>query len=417
MKRASVAVIALALVGTSCAGGSQTRTVLIDYRHDEYASAFLNYFPNHVEAHPGDTVVFHQAWSGEPHSVTMGTVVDNYGKLMKPYLKIFAEKGYAGLPDEPPKKVAKFEKNLPWMTGDSGKVAQNGAQPCFLRKGSPPSKPGTACTKAQHRQPEFNGTYSYYNSGFIPYEGENGDTYTLKLSKDIKPGEHFFYCNYHGPFMSGFLQVKPPSEKLASAGDVAKRASREIAVDGRPLLKDFRDLQKGRYQPPKSELAEIEKLGLTRRSGGKTYFKGWLAGFGSDEIDTALLNEFIPKRVTAHVGEKLRWLVLGSHTISFNVPKYFPVISVDKNGKVAFNPKIKPSFGGAPDPSGRGHEEHQPGVIAVDAPAWDGKGFWSTGLLDAFDNPVLYSLRITKPGTYKFACLIHPPMVGTLEVS
>jgi len=29
---------------------------------------------------------------------------------------------------------------------------------------------------------------------------------------------------------------------------------------------------------------------------------------------------------------------------------------------------------------------------------------------------VEYTLRVSTPGTYRFACLIHPPMVGTLRV-
>ena len=51
----------------------------------------------------------------------------------------------------------------------------------------------------------------------------------------------------------------------------------------------------------------------------------------------------------------------------------------------------------------------------VDAGSWDGKGFYSSGLIGG--GPYLeWSVRITRPGKYRYACLIHPPMVGTLEV-
>jgi len=63
--------------GGSAAGGGEERTVLVDYRHDQFASAFLRYYPEQVKVRQGDTVRFKQAWTGEPHSVTMGKVVDD----------------------------------------------------------------------------------------------------------------------------------------------------------------------------------------------------------------------------------------------------------------------------------------------------------------------------------------------------
>jgi hypothetical protein len=54
----------------------------------------------------------------------------------------------------------------------------------------------------------------------------------------------------------------------------------------------------------------------------------------------------------------------------------------------------------------------------VDAKPWNGHGFWSSGFIEPGDaGVVFYRMRITKPGTYKFACLIRPPMVGTLKVT
>jgi hypothetical protein len=57
----------------------------------------------------------------------------------------------------------------------------------------------------------------------------------------------------------------------------------------------------------------------------------------------------------------------------------------------------------------------QPG--SLDAGEWDGSGFVSTGLVQALDAPVFVSVTFTKPGTYNLACLIHPRMVGEVEVS
>jgi plastocyanin len=417
MRKAVAATIALAVICTGCAGGSQIRTVLVDYKHDEFAGSFLSYFPKSIETHPGDTVVFRQAWSGEPHSVTMGSMVDKYGQLLKPYLEIFAKKGYEGLPDETPKNIEPIEKKLPWMSDDNGNIAQNGAQPCFLTKGTPPRDPDEPCRKAQQRQPAFTGRQTYYNSGFIPYEGQQGDTYTVKLAPDVKLGEHFFYCNYHGPFMSGFINVKPKGAEIDSAGDVAKEARREIDISAKPLLREFRAAEAGRTPIPKDMVDDAERLGLpTKTSGGKTFYTGWLAGDGAEEVDNGLIDEFIPSKLEARVGEKLTWVVIGTHTISFDVPKYFPIIKIAKDGKISLNEKIRPPFGGAPKISGLGEHEGASPTPETDGGSWDGEGFWSSGLIES-ENFAVYHLRITKPGAYKFACLIHPSMVGTLEVS
>jgi plastocyanin len=416
MKRIALVAALLAVVSTACGGGSQTRTVLVDYKHDEFAGAFLEYFPKEVDAHPGDTILFRQAWTGEPHSVTMGTVANKLGRAMKPYFKIFEEEGYAGLPPEPPKEIRAFERKLPWMVGEDGKVQQNGAQPCFLNKGAPPKKASQPCTDAQQRQPAFNGKQSYYNSGFIPYEGPNGDTFEMQLSDDIEPGRHFFYCNYHGEFMSGFLNVKPSSTEIASQSDVAKKANREIETVAKPLLREFRKAERGELEPPKEVVPDLERLDLTRKRGAKTYLRGWLSGLSVDGVDNATINEFIPRNVKAKVGEKITWVQIGGHSISFNVPEYFPIIQVLKNGTVRRNPKLDPPAGGAPEIPDPEESDGPPKPLVIDAGSWNGRGFWSSGVFYS-ESFTAYSLRITRPGTYKFACLIHPPMVGTLVVS
>src|SRR6185503_174980 len=115
------------------------------------------------------------------------------------------------------------------------------------------------------------------------------------------------------------------------------------------------------------------------------------------------------------VGAPITWKMMGSdHTISFNPPKYFPPIEFRKDGTVRFNPKLEPPAGGAKEyksPDGPPPEEPP----SFDGGTYDGKGFWSSGLIGG--EPYLeYTMRISKAGTYSFACLLHPPMVGTLVV-
>ena len=61
----------------AAAVGGQTFHVSVDGSAKGANESFLAYFPNQVRVHPGDTVVFTWHGPGEPHTVTLGTDVDN----------------------------------------------------------------------------------------------------------------------------------------------------------------------------------------------------------------------------------------------------------------------------------------------------------------------------------------------------
>jgi plastocyanin len=435
MRNAAIIGIAAGLIVSGCGGvnpnAPQTRTVLVDYSHDEFASFFLSYFPREIDVRPGDTIVFKQTWTGEPHTVTMGTKVDELGEAMQPFFKAFEEGGWAALPDEPPPEILALEEELPWMFSEEDTVAQNGAQPCYLDTGVPPKDPNTPCAPEQQEQPPFNGKQSYYNSGFIPYEGPSGNTFTLPLADDMDPGRHFYYCNLHGEFMSGWVNVKPKGSDIPSQGDINRQARREIDEESKLLLEEFRKAAAGRFEPPPEARPWLRENGLTE---GR-YFSGFFAGLSPPEDATVHggINEFIPRDITVKPGEKVTWVMMGGHTISFNVPKYFPIIEVSADGVVKRNPRLDPPAGGAPEPPAEeegppgegegppGEGEGPPGEgepmepVEIDGGTFDGAGFWSSGLI--YGDPYLvYHLRFSEPGTYKYACLIHPPMVGAVNV-
>ncbi len=85
MRRCRAVLGVVALLASACGGGGpgaaggETRKVLVDYKHDQFSASFLAYFPTDVRVHAGDTVEFKQFWTGEPHTVTMGTMIDELG--------------------------------------------------------------------------------------------------------------------------------------------------------------------------------------------------------------------------------------------------------------------------------------------------------------------------------------------------
>lgn len=390
---------------TACTSGEAPRTILVDWSHDEFASFVAANFPREVSVHPGAELMFKQTWTGEPHSVTGGTLVNDLMALVEPFI----EKGLRGeeIPDDPPKDIKALENELPWAFYEDEEATdfnQSGAQPCYLTDDAPPTD-GEPCDEADQQQPEFTGEHRFYNSGLIPYEGPQGNEYTVRLSDDIAPGDYWFYCNVHGEFQSTKVIVKPRSETIDTPTNINERARDEIrdAFEGSSEVYR-RAEEKGEFRAdPEDEDVVVE---------------GNFAGLWDPKgFHWQTINEFVPRRMTVDAGDEITWNVFGFHTISFGVPKYFPILTFEDDGTVKRNPKLDPPAGGAKRfEADEGEFDPDAGPIRFDAGSYDGDGFWSSGAI-AGDPWVEYSMRITEPGTYKYACLVHPPMVGTVVVT
>ena len=392
-----VVVAAVVVAGSACgtstssAGGRQTLVVQVDHKSDEFASTFIHYFPDHVQLHPGDTVKFDQTWTGEPHSVTMGTSVDEFLGIALPAFAKY--KSEAEAPKELVDQINQLQRAQPSMGGNApGEVVQTAAQPCYLDSGSPPQD-GSACPK--RAQPAFNGRQTYYNSGFIPYQGVKGNTFTLKLSDDIKPGTYRYYCTLHGADMNGVIEVKPKTESIPPASAVALAAQKDIerfSVEPRQDLKD----------------AAAGKL--------PNNWKLPIVGVPTKDVPLSI-NEFLPSTIQAKVGEKVTWTFTQDHTISFNVPKYFPIATVGKGWHGHYQPRrlLPVKWPGTPPDRGDPHGDVPIPPISVDAGSWDGGGgFHSSG--SGWAPGDTYAVTFTKAGTYTYACVLHPPMIGKVVV-
>jgi plastocyanin len=384
MNRVALVLAALlAACGTNSANGAATRRVLVDYSPDDLVTSAFAYFPRFVEAHPGDTIDFHQTWTGEPHTITLGTLTEPLGDTIKPLFREHKE-----LPDY----LDTTEYGLPtvWPTDDNAPLSINqvAAQPCYVRSGAVP----TDVAKCPKKQPAFDGTQAFYNSGYIPYRGNKRDEFRVPLAPSIKPGEYFYYCLLHGPGMGGFIDVKPEGVKLAS-----------------PQGFHDPDLEAGvaTTRKAKAQAAKVRLPGSDIQAGSFSYYV-------NTKDPPVSLNEFVPSTFRAKVGRKVTWSFTDGpgHTVSFDVPAYFPVISFKKNGVVEFNDDVAAPQGGPGFPPGEG-EPPEDGY-AVDAGNYDGGHFLSSGFPDG---PMRYSVTFTKPGTYPYACLIHPLMLGKVVVS
>ncbi|MEY2418202.1 MAG: hypothetical protein QOG90_882 [Actinomycetota bacterium] len=389
-------VLAVMGLGACSSGGGNSRTIEVDYHSDDFAGSFLGYYPREVTVKPGMTLKFHQTWTGEPHSVSFGTLIDNGIKPVLPLLDNVAA-GKEPLPQEPPPEYDQklFEERLPSFFGQGDSISQAAAKPCFAKTEAQLPLDQKACAKANETQPEFTGSYAYYSSGFIPFQGSRGNTYEIKIADNAKEGTYYYYCNVHGVPMGGKVTIKKGAT-VESQAALNRRGKAEADRVAKPLLAAYR-----------KELA------------GKSELKGNLAGSGDDSTEgvEGVVNEFTPRTITSKVGDKVTWTFDGNHTISFNVPPYTPLFKNNKKGELQFNGALDKAVGGWPGaPEGHGEfDGPPPPPIHLDAGDFDGSGgLKSSGT--GFNTGDTYSVTFTKAGTYPYACLIHPGMIGKVVV-
>lgn len=402
MKKIKAALLAGALammgLGACSNSGGDSRTIEVDYRSDKFAGAFLGYYPREVTVTPGTKLKFHQTWTGEPHSVTFGKMMDDelvgnpdLLRLLDGYVD-----GTIEVPDEPPKEYDEefWDSKLPALFTEGDDLGQDAAFPCYVRRESQLPKNDKKCSAAQQKQPEFTGRDAYYSSGFIPFEGPRGNTFEMKIADDAKEGTYFYNCNVHGVLMSGKVTVDKDA-------DVESQAS--MNRRGRAEAKRLEDVLSKTYEKEKRGNAEYSLP---------------LAGSGDESTEQVMAGvlEFTPRTINASVGEKVTWSFIGDHTLSFNVPAYTPLFKFEK-GKLVYNHGLNEAAGGWPGAPERSddHEGPPPPPVSVDAGNFDGSGkLKSSGT--GWGDGDKYSVTFTKPGTYPYACLIHPGMIGKVVV-
>jgi plastocyanin len=361
--------------GTS---SGQTRTIKVDNSTPAFHGAFLAYFPNEVSVHAGDTVDFSEVFTGEPHSVTLGTLVEKGLTAAK-----------AADPNgPPPADFASLPQMLPNGPGDADQRAVN---PCFVDTGALPTAATSACPKVS--QPAFNGNQAYYSSGFL----SKGSDFKVQLASDIKPGAYHYYCNLHGPQMSGTITVVPSSTTVPTQTDVDTLAASQLATLVSGLTPAFAAASAGHAQLPPGINMPI-------------------AGLLSQTVQNAQIEQFFPAVIHAKVGQKVSWAILGPHTITFGAADPPPFVLQQApdgawHASQSVGAPVPPPTGPPPNPNATA-------PYTVSGGAYSGTGLHSSGVQASFPPAIVtYTLSFAKAGTYNYVCLIHPGMTGQVIVS
>ena len=361
-------------------------TVKLEPRTDEFNVEWATFFPDQLQAHPGDRIEFLlEEFSGIPHTVTLGTLIDeamaDTARLGPQPAIPLAEKVMTDLnvPDVFPHGVA---------TGPPA-LNQSAAQPCFLPTGTPPfSEPGGAPACPPTEPPAFDGTQSFYNSGVL---NDSGETFSVDLSDSIEHGTYNVICLVHRQTMNAQVTVAPAGEDIPSADEVAAAGRRQRDE----LVRGLR---------PTAERAQ-------QATADQAF-----AGAG-DALSATVIAEFGPEEVSVPVGGSVTWDVFSFHTIAFNAEDS-DVGILQKGADGSWSMILQAAApAGVATPPEAGQFPPGPNPIGVDGGAWDGSGFRNTGVLASLP-PQVVSVRqtFTRPGTYTVRCLLHPDMKGQIKV-
>jgi plastocyanin len=125
---------------------------------------------------------------------------------------------------------------------------------------------------------------------------------------------------------------------------------------------------------------------------------------------------FFSRKVKIHVGDTVRWTLNGFHTVTFpaagqELPAFvLPVATDVVSGAVdaAGNPFF---FNGQPQ-----LPINPQAAFPSGGPTYDGSSYANSGLPVGPAAGKPFSLKFTKVGTYRYFCLVHPGMTGSVTV-
>jgi len=422
----AVSVVVSAMAGAGVAGAAKAQTtepeaaeaqtfdVTIDGRTDEFNGSFLAYYPSNLQAHPGDTIVFTSVFTGEPHTITFGSLAQT---AVEGFLELTPEQ-QTGQEPPPPELEAAMGAIPPMLPEGPGDAIQSSVNPCFVAEGGEvPTDPAAMCDVTTPSP--FTGTEVFYNSGFLP----DGATFEMQLADDLAPGTYYGLCTLHLVSMIVAVEVVTAEEAVPTADEAAAVGQEEFAAD-----------------VAEGHAAIDEATAMVADMPGHV-----IAGAGSE---TVAVNEFFPADLTVAAGDPVTFTMMGPHTVSFNIPASArTLLAQGADGGWHINPEGLtpagfempggPPTGSAPEVS-MAHESTAPagteaigtevagsapvGSTApgeeappppVDAGTWNGEGFFNSGLMFGGD----FIVRFSEPGTDTYECLIHPGMAGTITVT
>src|SRR5579884_3028755 len=383
--------------------GAQTWHVLVDnVSPPGHNWSFNAFYPDHLQAHPGDTIVFTLAANPQAfhtvHVLALGmTPLEFY-------------QGFA----------AGFEQPFPNQPGTWQRTFSGGNEP------TPPcAHAGQTPCPISHVQ---NAIEFGISSGVLvnPPSGSGGKgntSFAVTLDPKLAPGVFFFMSDVDGPTMSGRIDVVPPDQPVQSAAELQGDAQRQ-------------------YQADLTWFASQDRISNPSEASNPDGTKTWQVAAGMGSPDGRLsINEFFPSAMVVRAGDTVTWTDRGPAAVPHTVSGFASTLAALPKNLSPFQagcqppkgPLVTPPPGSFPPdiwntcvnsevalltkfsrpsaPSGTPYTggERTSGILLnqayLDSPIGDGLPFASS-----------YSVTFPKPGVYYYTCAIHPNMTGVVVV-
>jgi plastocyanin len=383
---------------------AQTVEIDVDGASEDFNMWAFAFYPSAVTLHPGDTIDFVGRFQGEPHTVASGTAV------VEAYEGVSALIESVGDAEPTPEQEAQFEAfvgGVPqtfdpdfdaaaFEAGANNLFAQAGLVPCFITGPGAEVPTTEACPEDQREQPEsFTGEETLYSHGFIADE----EVFSVKLADDLAPGAYTFACLVHFGEMATEVTVVAPEQQADSPADVATRAEEELRANVE-AARSAAEAVLDSTDPAAAQAGAVPE---------------------SEDSTVAEITVF-PRQLSVAPGGAVTWQINGLHTISFNAPESArPAFVRLDDGTFGVNPEASTPVGGPPSminlqPPPDTPEGEFP-IVPVDAGAFSGDGFFSSGLPPFTEVGATWTVTFPNAGTFEYLCLVHPDMEGVVNVA
>ena len=384
----------------AAAGAPQTWHVQVN--NDSPAGenwSFNAFYPDRLRAHPGDTIVFTLAQNPNAFHTVMVLV---QGMTPMEFYQGFAGGFAQPDPTQPDRLQSAYFGTQP-------------SPPCG-RAGQDP------CPVAQPVDIEFGDSSAVLVNP--PSGGDQRNTsFVVTLDPALPLGPYYFLSVVDGPTMSGRIDVVAPDQPVQPAAELQAAAERQ-------------------YQADLTSLAGHDRVANPPEASNPDLTKTWQVDAGSSPDDARLsVNEFSLGQMVVHAGDTVSWTnrspAAVAHTVSGfaaapdaipeDLSPYQPVC-VGADGEPqppppgSFPPDVWNACPGA-------EANHLTAASQPSAPSGDPytDGPRTSGILlnqEYLDSPIgdglpfasSYSVAFPHPGTYEYACAIHPGMKGTVVV-
>ena len=345
---------------------------------------------------PGDTVVFHWAGIGEPHTATLGTLADS---AVQQFNSLPAASRQANRP--PPPAMQALDATVPSLFPQGpGDATQSVANPCYQRSraGGHGRLPELAARAARLRRDAPTTTAAGST------RARSGPSISRAASS---PGTYRFMCALHREEMQGKITVAPASKTIMSPAAQFALGAEAVREGGRAARSPARRSAPGAAAVPHVTLPGAEP-GARR--------------LGRAELERRRSTSSGLQTVKIPVGGSVTWWLLGAaldHVQLRQDERRHPRGSAGRHRARRTRRRSRRRAGRAsrrPRTAGRSQGIH---FKLVASSSWNGAGLPQLGRLhNSFGPPVIegYKLTFTKAGTYHYLCTVHDHMKGTVVV-